>query len=166
MTPGSVGPLSRPIAVDRVPAGEIVVEALPEERAALARDLGLIALASFVGRFRLGGSGHRLTVAGSIRAEVTQTCGVTLEPFDAVVEEAVAVDFSNPDAFKGTDAEDAELPDPIVDGRIDLGSLMAEFLALGLDPYPRRPGIAFEEPAAPGDDSPFAALKGLRRDGP
>ena len=32
--------------------------------------------------------------------------------------------------------EDA--PDPIVDGKVDLGALAAEFIALALDPYPRK----------------------------
>ena len=50
-------------------------------------------------------------------------------------------------------------PDPIVDGKIDLGALAAEFLALGLDPYPRKPGVAFDPPEPQGGrDSPFAAL--------
>jgi hypothetical protein len=58
---------------------------------------------------------------------------------------------------------DEDPPDPIIDGRIDLGALAAEFLALGLDPYPRKPGAAFEgaEPE-PERDSPFAALARLR----
>ena len=44
-----------------------------------------------------------------------------------------------------------------------LGALTAEFFALGLDPYPRKPGVEFAAPAeeaAP--DSPFAALAGRR----
>ncbi len=40
-------------------------------------------------------------------------------------------------------AEQPDPPDPIVNGRIDLGQLAAEFLALGLDPYPRKPGVEF-----------------------
>ena len=35
-------------------------------------------------------------------------------------------------------------PEPIVNGAIDLGALAAEFLMLGLDPYPRKPGAVFE----------------------
>ena len=52
----------------------------------------------------------------------------------------------------------------IVDGRIDLGGLAGEFLALGLDPYPRKPDASFDlgEPE-PERDSPFAALSGLAR---
>ena len=89
-----------------------------------------------------------------------QTCVVTLDPFPARVEEEVDVDFSASEAFRGTPAEDAEMPDPIVDGMIDLGGLTAEFLSLGLDPYPRKPdaSFAFEGEA---DASPFAALAGL-----
>jgi hypothetical protein len=59
---------------------------------------------------------------------------------------------------------DEDEPDPIIDGKIDLGALTAEFFALGLDPYPRKPGAALdEEPAnTEGTDSPFAAL--IQRD--
>ncbi len=42
-------------------------------------------------------------------------------------------------AFGGEDP-----PDPIIDGKIDLGALAAEFFALGLDPYPRKPGVAVD----------------------
>jgi hypothetical protein len=62
--------------------------------------------------------------------------------------------------------EGEDLPDPIVAGRIDLGALVAEFLALGLDPYPRKPGVEFAEPQGaahePVGESPFAKLRGLK----
>lgn len=161
-------PFSRPVRVDRLPpeGTEVVVEAGPEERAALARDLDLPDLRALVGRFRLAGSPHRVQVTGRVTADLAQTCVVTLEPVDATVDEAVDVDFSDPGAFRGTDAEGAEMPDPIVNGAIDLGGLAAEFLALGLDPYPRRPGVAFDEPAPEDKVSPFAALGGLRKGEP
>jgi hypothetical protein len=41
-------------------------------------------------------------------------------------------------------------PEPIVDGIIDLGAVTLEFLALALDPYPRKPGVSFDAgPAEP-----------------
>ena len=42
-----------------------------------------------------------------------------------------------------------------------------EFLILGLDPYPRKPGAVFQQPQdVKPDPSPFAALAGLKdRDG-
>jgi hypothetical protein len=169
MTTHTAGPLSRPVAVNRLPpeGTEVVVEASAEERAALARDFDLVSLDRLVGRFRLAGSTHRIAVTGTIEAEIVQTCVVTLEAFPSRVEEAVDVDFSDSDAFRHTDAEDAEMPDPIVDGLIDLGTLTAEFLALGLDPYPKKPGaaFAFEDEGAEAM-KPFAALRGRSdRDG-
>ncbi len=55
-------------------------------------------------------------------------------------------------------------PEPIVNGAIDLGALAVEFLMLGLDPYPRKPGAVFEPVIAPVDpaDHPFAALGALK----
>ena len=35
----------------------------------------------------------------------------------------------------------------ILNGVIDLGEMVAETLALDLDPYPRKPGVSFDEPA-------------------
>jgi len=64
---------------------------------------------------------------------------------------------------------DEDAPDPLVDGRIDLGAIVAEFFALALDPYPRKPGARFaapeaatpeeEEPEAPTRASPFTRLR-------
>jgi hypothetical protein len=167
MTPDTVGPLSRPVLVERaLKAGqEVVVEANAEEREALARDFGLPAIHSLVGRFRLQGSLHRLQVTGTVEAAVAQTCVVTLDPFDSTVREEVDVDFAAPDAFAGTPAEDADIPDPIVNGRVDFGSLTSEFLALGLDPYPKKPGVAFEAPAEAAEAHPFASLRSLKGEG-
>jgi hypothetical protein len=62
-----------------------------------------------------------------------------------------------------TDINEYEPPDEIVNGQIDLGALTAEFLALGLDPYPRKPGVDFDyRDPADEKDSPFAALNKLK----
>ena len=60
-----------------------------------------------------------------------------------------------------------EPPDVIVDGKIDLGALTAEALALALDPYPKKPGVAFVDVMEPEDlsESPFAALARLKGQG-
>ena len=58
-----------------------------------------------------------------------------------------------------------DLPDPIVDGRIDLGAVALEFLVLALDPYPKKPGVAFDDVVVGDDDaepSAFAALARLK----
>ena len=166
MTRSSHLPLTRSINVERLPKdrGEILVEATQAECAALADDFGIPAIRDLVGRFSLGGSLTRLRVEGSVEAVVTQVCTVTLEPFEASVREPVEVDFTNTDVLVGTEAENVDLPDPIVNGRVDFGALTAEFLALGLDPYPRKPGIGFEPVTVGEEASPFAALAKRPRD--
>jgi hypothetical protein len=168
MSQTTPSPLSRPIDVGRLPRGraEVAVEATPEECAALARDFEIPSVRDLVGRFVLSGTLSRLTVTGTVEAVATQVCTVTLEPFETTVREPVEVVFSDvppPDEDEeGTSEGAPEPPDPIVNGRIDLGALTAEFLALGLDPYPRKPGADFE-PIAPGPEgSPFDALRRLR----
>ena len=56
--------------------------------------------------------------------------------------------------------DDEDEPDRLMDGKIDLGALAAEFFALGLDPYPRKPGALLDEERASSEPvfSPFAAL--------
>ena len=56
-------------------------------------------------------------------------------------------------------------PEAIRDGVIDLGAVATEFLLLGLDPYPRKPGAVFDAPPAGDPKShPFAALAALKKD--
>ncbi|SRR6266508_57742 len=57
-----------------------------------------------------------------------------------------------------------DAPEPLVGGVVDLGALATEYLMLGIDPYPRKPGAVFEG-AAVGDSptNPFAALAALKK---
>jgi len=162
------GPLTRIVRVDALPreGQTVTIEASPSEREALASVSGLPAIAALTATLRVESAGRgEARVTGAVHGEFTQTCVVTLEPFDSTLDEAVDVRFApQPEedsvreslTFSLADEDD---PDPIVDGRIDLGALAAEFFALGLDPYPRKPGVEFAAPAEPAPpDSPFAAL--------
>ena len=57
----------------------------------------------------------------------------------------------------------ARPPDPIIHDQIDLGALAAEFLALNLDLYPRKPGVTLGNMYVGGEvsgtGSPFAGLR-------
>ena len=66
--------------------------------------------------------------------------------------------------LQALDTEDP--PEPLREGAVDLGALATEFLLLGIDPYPRKPGAVFDAPPA-GDPSshPFAALAALKKGG-
>jgi uncharacterized metal-binding protein YceD (DUF177 family) len=168
MTPETVGPLSRLVDIMRIPprGQEVHVEATAEECAALARDFGLPGIQALSGDYHLQASAKGIHVTGAVKASITQICVTTLEPFDSMIEEDVEVDFAEPSGMPAeppTDIHEYEPPDEIVNGQIDLGALTAEFLVLGLDPYPRKPGVDFSyRDPADEKDSPFAALNKLK----
>jgi uncharacterized metal-binding protein YceD (DUF177 family) len=153
---------SRPLRVEPLPrAGlEETIEATEAERKALAKLNNLVDVARLTASFRIAKWRQGVKVEGEVKAQVTQTCVVSLEPFDVEIEEPVEVRFLPSDA-KAPELEDVtDGPDPLIDGKIDLGALASEFLTLALDPYPRKPGVAFEAPADSADSStPFGALK-------
>lgn len=139
----------RPFAVTQLKPGgvEIKVEANDVERATIAADFGMPEIRSLTGEFKLTGRPDRIKLLGSVQADIQQICVVSLEPFDSYVVEDVDMVFADEDR-RGKPAEQDvadDIPDPIVDGQIDLGAVTLEFLALGLDPYPRKPGISFDE---------------------
>lgn len=169
-------PLSRIVRVEGIPKeGEtVVIEANASERAALASLNDLPDIAAFTAKLRVerwGRGGARVT--GAVHGEVTQVCIVSLDPFPALVDEEIDVRFAPPEAADSArrlaqevetlSIDDEDEPDPVIDGRIDVGALAAEFLALGLDPYPRKPGVAFEpSPVESEEEKPLAALRRLR----
>jgi hypothetical protein len=172
ISPETIGPFSRPVLVNRLPAegSQIEVKANEEECVALAADFGLPELKSLSGNYRLKGGAGGVRVTGRITADLVQICVVTLEPFESRLEEDVEVDFQEidpadrPKIEAGAEVEITEdAPDEIIDGRIDLGSLTAEFLAISLDPYPKKPGVSFEFEDKGAELSPFAGLAGLKR---
>ena len=152
---------SRVVRVEPLPRDgiEMDIEADAAEREKLAALNGLPAIAHFSASFRIKKWMRGVEVEGELSARVTQTCVVSLEPFEIDIEEPIDVRFL-PGAPADSIEEDA--PDPLVDGRIDLGAIASEFLTLSLDPYPRKPGVAFEPPSeADAPDSAFARLRAL-----
>lgn len=157
MTPTT--PFSRVFRVDRLPkeGQTLTIEANPAEREALAALCNVPAIERLTATLSLTRSGRSgVRVTGAVRGELTQVCVVSLDPFPATVDEEIDVRFaprSDEAAARGRSREpetfsmaDEDEPDPIIDGKIDLGALAAEFFALGLDPWPRKPGAAFPSP--------------------
>lgn len=181
----SAYPFSRPFEVANAEGDprSLTVEATEAERAALAQHMELPGIAALKAELTVSEVGRgRFEVTGEVRAKVTQTCVVTLEPFETEVREPIEIRFAPPEvvakaeeAYLSRREEDPtglempEPPDTIENGRIDLGQVAAEFMALGLDPYPRKPGVEFETPEPEGEAdekaSPFAALAKLKKDG-
>lgn len=125
-----------------------------------------------------------LHVKALMKADITQTCIVTLEAIENNIEERFEV-FLLPEnmlASHSTSADKAELiqdldmPDVLVDGQCDIGELAAQYLSLALDPYPRKQGAqsayldemtedsrAQVETSAQDKSHPFAKLAKLKR---
>ena len=170
-----------PVALDEVPeeGQHFDLAADAETRAAVARMAGLRDLPRFEASFDVTRSGRAgLHVVGRVSATAGQTCVVTLEPLANEVAEDIdllfeppplapagKIDGANPEPGLDDDAE------PLVGGKVDLGALATEFLILGLDPYPRKPGVRLEDVIGPQAGAgageplggPFAALARLAR---
>lgn len=167
------GVWSIPVAVDDIPDTglHMDVDAPAEVRAGIAELAGLRELSRLSAAFDLVRQGEQVNVTGQVSATIGQTCVVTLEPIENKIEEAVGIAFAPLPAGTAADVEGgdrrkgaAEPPEPLVNGRIDLGALASEFLMLGIDPYPRKAGAQFTPPE-PQDDGPhpFAALEALKK---
>jgi len=163
-----------PVAVEDVPEAGLhfEIEAPTAIRTELAKLAGLRELPRLAAVFDLTRQGAGVHVSGQVNAILGQTCIVTLEPMESELAEAVDVTFSpSVSAPAATAAEghhaksdDEEPPEPLIGGTVDLGALATEFLLLGIDPYPRKPGVQFSPPEAEnGGDHPFAALEGLKK---
>lgn len=167
---------SRRVALADVPDEglHVAIEADPAARAALARIANLRGLPRLEASFDLRRTGTgKLHVAGEVTALVGQNCVVSLELIENNLSEAVDLVFV-PEAAEtlgGGDGEasfgmaDAEPPELLVGGSVDLGAIATEYFLLGIDPYPRKEGAVFEAvaPASPSVDSPFAALGALKK---
>jgi hypothetical protein len=169
---GPAGPWRVPFSVSDVPEGGLHVDltAGDRERDAIARLAGLSRLPRLDASFditRHGRSGLR--IVGRVAATVGQICGVTLDPIENEVDEAVDLLFVPQAQAAGDEPKEIEIPiedapEALVEGAVDLGAIATEFLILGIDPYPRKPGTVFQPPRV-GDDiaHPFAALAALKK---
>jgi len=155
---------SRPLQTDRVPkAGSVEkLSADPRELQALARRMKIPAIHSLSAEIKATPwRGGGIKLEGHLTADVEQVSVISLEAFRETVSIPVARYFLPSGAVAENEGEDDA--DPIQGGTIDLGEVVAETLALDLDPYPRKPGEAFaehvEDDGGPGESqSPFAVL--------
>jgi hypothetical protein len=148
--------------------------ATPEERAAVARALDLLSVPSLSAQYAIAprGGGH-FRLMGSVRAQVEQSCVVTLEPLTNEVAESFSVDYwpesELPEPSGGViDVHDEADLEPIVGNQIKVGRVVFDTLAGAIDLFPRKPGVTLESSeAAPegaeGQSSgPFAVLARMK----
>jgi uncharacterized metal-binding protein YceD (DUF177 family) len=150
--------------------GRIDLDAGEEERSQIARRLGLESLDRLEAQAVLSKSGAEVGAKGRLTASLAQSCVISGEPVAAFVEAPFDFRFVpeptgvQPDEEIELAAEDCETI--FHDGAtIDLGSAIADTLALSVDPYPRSAGAeaAIKETGimSEAEASPFADLAKL-----
>jgi hypothetical protein len=142
---------SRPLPVDRIPrkGSHEHIKAEPAECAALAKRFNLPMLYTLSARLLAAPwRGGGLKVTGTVDADLEQASVISLEQFRQHLNFTLERFFLPPKEAVDAAVDDA---DPIENGIVDLGELVAEALGLELDPYPRKPGENFSTTA---DDAP------------
>lgn len=165
--------LSRPIDVSSIPQDgmDIVVTATEQELRAVAKTYGFLDVRGLAAdlRARVSASGI-VTISGRLRAELVQSCVVSLEPVEERIDEPVSTRFV-PESFEVAgepvagvgDTSDAD--ETFSGTAVDVGRFVLDEFLLSVDPYPRAPGAVLPSDVAdPAPDSPFAALSRLKRD--
>lgn len=160
------------------------------EAAGLAEYLDVKAVENFQAKLHLrrwGGLG--VAVSGEVSADIIQECVISLAPVRSHVGETISARFLPEAELEKDEEEPSALSreiwvDPTEDdppegfnGReIDLGGVAVEFLALGVNPYPRAEGAVLQKssdenpddaggpPPTEGEQTPnaFQALAALR----
>ena len=159
------------LRLDRIRDGErLDLTAHEAERATVARRLGLSALSCLEAHAVLSRETSVVRAQGRLAASLEQFCVVTNEPVPAHVDEPFDLVFM-PEPSAGSDEEielgRGDLDVVFHDGAtIDLGTAIADTLALSLDPFPRCAGAeaALREAGVltEVEASPFAALAKLK----
>lgn len=176
-------PFSYPVKVGHISANpvEVHVEADDRELAGLAKLWDVLSVEKLAANLKISRwkrDGIRLK--GNVRAKIVQACVVTLEPVESQIDEDFEQIFVPEDSKLARapsmdagemvlDPDGPDLPETFIGDTIDAGAVVAEFAALAIDPYPRKPGIAFEDHVEDtGEDdkkpSPFAVLKDWKKD--
>ena len=160
------------LPLNQIRDGErIELSADESERARIAERLGLRSLDRLEAHATLERKGEIVRARGRLKAGLGQSCVVTGDPVEAHADEPFDIYFLPEPA--GEADEEVELIESDCDvvfhdgSAIDLGSAIADTLALSLDPYPRSAGAeaALKEAGvlSEAEAGPFAALAKLKQ---
>ncbi|QSB44756.1 DUF177 domain-containing protein [Altererythrobacter sp. FM1] len=167
---------SRMVKVRPHPPEALTIEASDSERAALAQRFGIAAIDSLVAVARFAEDGANVSVEGTVDAALVQECAVAGDRFPVKVAESFSVRMIPPVRHPTTPDEEIELDEDDLDEiefdgeSFDLGEIVAQTLALAIDPYAEGPNaeaarkeagiVSDEEP----QDGPLAdLLRGLKK---
>jgi len=163
------------------------IEANSEERDAVAKKLSLDYVDFIKAEFTLTPAKNGLILlSGRVEAKIRQACVISLSPMISILTLSIERSYSaSGDPYRGLDSEPDEegatargtsikdQPDPpelLENGGIDLGGVVCEELAVGIDPFPRLPdarsmvGDLFDVgQQGKKTENPFAVLEKLKK---
>jgi hypothetical protein len=145
--------------------GEFSYEASAGELEGLKRYAEVEDLTSFTADVKAVPLGHdKFRVSGKLQARLVQPSVVDLNAVPSFIEESFCVEYWPEGSIQDESEEalpfDTDPPEPIVAGRIPIGSLLCELFVLSIDPYPRNEGDEFHlvSPSPEPGAGPFADL--------
>jgi len=164
---------------------KIAISPGPEELKRLTKRMGVNELKDLEAHLVMSRDSGRnvIFISGQIHADVAQSCVISGKPVKSEIrdsfeawyadhEEAVSFAKAKQERLvrEGTGdfpfLDESEDPEPIIEGKIDVGELVAQYLSLSINPYPHAEGIEYENPAEAQKEkgsevyeNPFAALK-------
>jgi len=161
------------------------IEASEPELALIAERFDLPLVRSFSALVEVYRKARIIVVRADLKADLQQTCVLSLEDFDVRVEDQCELELVPAEEAEIRDTDEnylfSDLPeyDELEEGPIYVGEIIVQSLGLALEPHPRKPGMdleaalkaqaptakAIEVNAAPQEKkSPFDALKALKGD--
>jgi uncharacterized metal-binding protein YceD (DUF177 family) len=162
---------SRPVDRRHLKAAPLRLVAGESERQALAKRFSLISIDRLEAEVSLAADGEAVDAAGTLWAEIVQTCAVTGDDLPVTIEEPLTLRFvpEAPVIEEELELEEEQLDEIPYSGTVfDLGEAVAQSLALAIDPFATGPQAdrvrkekgLLDEAAA----GPFAALAALKKD--
>lgn len=176
--PTAKSEFSRLIAIDGIAPDKVRKESIKadaKECAALAERMGLRSLANVTAdmNIRRVPGGTAVRIEGTFSADVVQACVVSLQDVHGHVDGTLDTYFTE-DAEQAREEisftldDDLDAAEMVHNGMIDLGEVVAQYLSLELDPYPRAPGVSLaaqlQESGTAQKQSPFQVLAALKDD--
>lgn len=163
---------------------KLSIDASDEECADLARRFRVESISKATADLTLSITAGVIHVTGQFDCTMVQNCVVTLDPVETTLSEPVEGWFSDKEstvsfaaAKKERDVvkshaeveilDESEDPEPIINGCIDLGELVAQHISLAIPAYPHKEGVVYEvgdedtklDDKSPLRKNPFEALK-------
>lgn len=169
----------------------LVLEPDARERFLIADRLKILSVDSLSAKMSLlrTQSGLVIRVTGTLKAQVSQTCVLTLDPVQDWIEEEFEACYADPEqavlfvrekarrASGQVEEEGMSIlsefddPEPLYNGQLDLADLVVQYLSLAINPYPKLERDDEGDTGTTGDEipsgtrNPFESLKHWKKQG-